>query len=164
MVAAVLLLPAGSTPLIHFHQTLSSNFLTREMLAGLSGLKRASTLKKAFLPYHKCNRPLCFIYFSSCVHPPVPNGSAGCCWKTGGVGMLTLSSTPGVWGTGSSVAMQNMGIPLKRCLWSVVFPRGGSRHLPHAMGCQCAQGAGPAWHRDCGRSLGRGSILTALSH
>lgn len=92
MVTAVLLLPAGSTALIHFHQTLSTNFLTREMLAGLRGLKRACTLEQAFLPFHKSDRPLCFIYFLSCAHPPVPSGLAGCCcWKTGGVGMLTLS-------------------------------------------------------------------------
>lgn len=41
-------------------------------------------MEKAFLPFHKSDRPFCFIYFLSCAHPPVPSGLAGCCWKTAG--------------------------------------------------------------------------------
>lgn len=81
--------------------------------------------------------------------------------------LSSLVAVSGVWGTASSVAMESMGIPLKRCLWSVVFPRGGCQTPPHAMGRQCSQGAGLAWHRgwaECGRSLGTGSILAALCH
>lgn len=79
MVAAVLLLPAGPTSLIHF-QTLSSNFLTREMLAGLRGAQRASNMEKALLLLHKSDRPLCFIYFCGCatlLFPVAQQSAAG---------------------------------------------------------------------------------------
>lgn len=155
----MLLLPAGSTPLIHFHQTLGSNFLTRDLLAGLRGLKRSSTLERAFLPFHKSDRPLCFIYFSSCAHPPVPSGLSG--------GDAESLLNPRSMGNRVICGHANHEHPFGEVPVECGSPRDGCQTSPPCYGCQCSQGAGPAWHRDWeerGRSFGRASILAALSH